>query len=79
MMSVLEYAIDVSKNPEVILKKCKELGINVNSKNDMLSEEDIIILDNSLDEMEELEEEERLVVESERANKPSNKKKIEIR
>ncbi len=80
MMSVLEYAQDVSKNVEVVLRKCKELGINVNSKNDMLEEEDIIILDNSLDEMEELEEEERLVVESEKQTKaPSGKKKMEIK
>ena len=79
MMSVLEYAEDVSKNAEAVLKKCKQLGINVNSKNDMLSEEDIIELDNSLDEMEELEEEERLVVESEKANKQTSKKKTEIK
>ena len=79
MMSVLEYAEDVGKNAEAVLNKCKQLGIKVNSKNDMLSEEDIIELDNSLDEMEELEEEERLVVESEKANKPSGKKKSEIK
>ena len=79
MMSVLEYAEDVGKNAESILKKCKQLGINVNSKNDMLSEEDIIELDNSLDEMEELEEEERLVEESEKANRPSSKKNPEIK
>ena len=80
MMSVLEYAEDVRKNAETILKKCKQLGINVNSKNDMLSEDDIIELDNSLDEMEELEEEERLVVESEKVAKPvSAKMKSETR
>ncbi len=80
MMSVLEYAEDVGKNIESILKKCKQLGINVNSKNDMLSEDDIIELDNSLDDMEELEEEERLVVESEKASKQvSAKMKTETR
>ena len=80
MMSVLEYAEDVGKNAEAILKKCKQLGINVNSKNDMLSEDDIIELDNSLDDIEELEEEERLVEETEKAAKPvSAKMKTETR
>ena len=27
MMSVFEYALDVNKTVEAILKKCKELGI----------------------------------------------------
>ena len=80
MMSVLEYAEDVGKNAEAIIKKCKQLGINVNSKNDMLSEDDIIELDNSLDDIEELEEEERLVVESENTGKQvSAKMKTETR
>ena len=77
MMSVFEYASDVNKTVEAILKKCKELGINVNTKDDMLSEDDIIELDNLLDEIEEteeLEEEERLVVESQEKVKKSKKK-----
>ncbi len=77
MMSVFEYASDVNKTVEAILKKCKELGINVNTKDDMLSEDDIIELDNLLDEIEEteeLEEEERLVVESQGKDKKSKKK-----
>ena len=41
MMSVLEYAEDVNKTVEAILKKCKELNIKVNAKDDMLSEDDI--------------------------------------
>ena len=81
MMSVLEYAEDVNKTVEAILKKCKELNIKVNAKDDMLSEDDIVMLDNLLDEIEdieELEEEERLVVESEK-NKPKKVKKVEIK
>ena len=77
MMSVFEYASDVNKTVEAILKKCKEVGINVNTKDDMLSEDDIIELDNLLDEIEEteeLEEEERLVVESQGKDKKSKKK-----
>ena len=77
MMSVFEYASDVNKTVEVILKKCKELGINVNTKDDMLSEDDIVELDNLLDEIEEteeLEEEERLVVASQEKVKKAKKK-----
>jgi len=49
MMSVSEYAIDVNKTVEEILKKCKELGINVNSEDDMLEQDDITELDNTID------------------------------
>ena len=59
MMSVMEYAEDVGKKVGEILKKCKELGINVNSEDDLLEEEDIIELDNVIDEVideEEIEE-----------------------
>ena len=46
MMSVKEYALELNKNVEFILSKCKELNINVTSEDDELSEEDIIVLDN---------------------------------
>jgi len=48
MMSVKEYASDTNHSVAEILKKCKELGINVNSGEDELSEDDIIILDNTI-------------------------------
>ena len=41
MMSVEEYALDVNYSVSQILKKCKELGINVSSEEDLLSEDDI--------------------------------------
>ena len=47
MMSVLEYANDVNRTLEEILKKCEELNIYVSSPDDMLSEDDIVILDNA--------------------------------
>lgn len=47
MMSVLEYASDVNKTVAEILKKCEELNILVNSKDDLLEEEDIVALDNA--------------------------------
>ena len=48
MMSVKEYAVDTNHSVAEILKKCSELGINVKSGDDELSEDDIIILDNTI-------------------------------
>ena len=48
MMSVKEYANDTGHSIAEILKKCSELGINVKDGNDELSEDDIIILDNTI-------------------------------
>ena len=48
MMSVKEYAIDTNHSVAEILKKCSELGINVKNADDDLSEDDIIILDNTI-------------------------------
>ena len=56
MMSVLEYAEDVNRTVESILSKCKELNIEVSSADDLLDEEAIILLDNSLETDEEIEE-----------------------
>ena len=53
MMSVLEYANDVNKTVEEILKKCQELGINVKNQDDELDEEAIINLDNAEYDMDE--------------------------
>ena len=47
MMSVQEYANDVNKTVDDILKKCGELGIDVKNKDDELDEEAIIMLDNA--------------------------------
>ena len=55
-MSVLEYAEDVNTKVEIVLSKCKELGIEVNSEDDLLDEEAIVLLDNSLETDEEIEE-----------------------
>ncbi len=48
MMSVKEYANDTNHSVAEILKKCSELGINVKNGDDELSEDDIIILDNTI-------------------------------
>lgn len=46
MMSVKEYSIDTGNSVAAILKQCAELGINVKTGDDELSEDDIIMLDN---------------------------------
>ena len=69
MMSVSEYANDVDKSIEEIFLLCKKLNINANQEDDMLSDDDIILLDNEIEngiddqiqeekEIEEFKEEE---------------------
>ena len=48
MMSVLEYANDTNHSVAEILKKCSELKINVSKADDILSDDDVIILDNAI-------------------------------
>ena len=57
-MTVEEYAVDTNNNIDVVLKKCKELEIDVSSKDDFLEDDDIIILDNELNGEENLLSEE---------------------
>ena len=58
MMSVLEYANDVNKSVTEILKMCEELDIQVTNEDDLLSEDDIVILDNAdFEEMDNIVEE----------------------
>ena len=47
-MKVYEYANDTNHSIAEILKKCEELGINVKDKDSILSDDDIIILDNTI-------------------------------
>ena len=51
MMSVSEYANDVDKDLEYIFELCKKLNINANQEDDMLSDDDIILLDNEIENM----------------------------
>jgi len=81
MMSVLEYANDVNRTLEEILKKCEELNIYVSSADDMLSEDDIVILDNADfdDELiDEIIENENIKVDDS-VSKQKLKKKSEIK
>ena len=63
MMSVVEYANDVNKSVEEILKLCKSLDIKVSKKEDMLSDDDIIVLDNELANNSGLQEDEDMSLE----------------
>ena len=47
-MTVKEYANDVNVTPAEVLKRCQELGIEVNDASDLLTDDDIIILDNAI-------------------------------
>ena len=46
MMSVSEYALDVDKSVSEILNLCKKLELSISNEDDMLSDDDIIMLDN---------------------------------
>ncbi len=54
-MSILEYAMDVNKDVSEIIKLCKSLNIKKTMEDDILSDEEIIILDNELDSLKENE------------------------
>ncbi len=47
MMSVFEYAEDIKKSVDEVLKKCDSLDILVNGERDLLDEDAIVILDNA--------------------------------
>ena len=56
MMSVSEYALDVDKSVSEILNLCKKLKLSISNEDDMLSDDDIIMLDNELASLENEEE-----------------------
>ncbi|MGE5456367.1 MAG: translation initiation factor IF-2 [Ignavibacteriales bacterium] len=64
MMSVREYADDINKTVGEIIKKCNELDIRVFGENDMLSEDNIVELDNIFANDDEMEEEIEIVLDS---------------
>lgn len=59
-MNVSEYANDVGKKVSEILKLCQTLDIKVSNEEDMLSDDDIIMLDNEIANMDEEEKVEEL-------------------
>ena len=84
MMSVVEYANDMNKTVESVLKMCKELSILVESEEDLLDMDAITLLDNQfslqedIDALEEMEEEviEKPVVHTEKIKKKVEKPKV---
>ena len=79
MMTVLEYATDVNRTVENILKICKELNIQAETEDDLLDDEAITILDNSLDDYEdEVIEVPKMKVEETFSNTQKLKKKSEV-
>ena len=76
MMSVLEYALDVEKTVEEILKKCQELNIDATNEEDMLDEEAITELDNVIAN-ESYDEDEEIIDEIEDELIEKEKSKIE--
>ena len=80
-MSVEEYALDVNKSVEEVLRKCKELGISADSKDYVLSDEEITELDTVVDEMideDDLDELISEVAESEKIDMDNTVKKQKL-
>ena len=53
MMSILEYALDVNKSSEQIQKLCDKLDIKYDNEDSLLTEDDIILLDNEIQDSED--------------------------
>ncbi|MBR2587876.1 MAG: translation initiation factor IF-2 [Bacilli bacterium] len=75
-MSVLEYAEDINTKVEIVLSKCKELGIDVSSETDLLDEDAIILLDNSIEPDEEIEETYEEEIKPKKEQKKQPKKQV---
>ena len=87
MFSVRDYAEEMGITVQEVLKKCAFLEIKANGAEDMLSEDDVIMLDNAIDIMESVEEadeyevdeeEEQLVEETEKKDIKKKYKNIPI-
>ena len=65
MMSVYEYASDMNRTVNQILDLCKKLDIKVNGEDDLLSDDDIILLDNEIENTESVNDLEETVEEDE--------------
>lgn len=56
MMSVFEYAEDMNKTVEEVIRKGKEIGLKISSADDMLDEDAIVDLDNIFNSEDYVEE-----------------------
>ncbi len=66
MMTVEEYASDMNKRISEIMELCKGLDINVTDANDMLSDDDIILLDNEIENNSSNDEELEIIRDGEK-------------
>ena len=69
MMSVKEYALDINKTIEEVIKKANELGYVVNNEEDILSEDAIIDLDTVLTMNTDNNEDENVYLEEDTLDK----------
>ena len=65
MMTVLEYAEDVNKNVEEIIKLCEKIGITKTNEDDLLDQDEITMLDSELANVEIESNEEEIESDSE--------------
>ena len=77
MMSVSEYASDVGKKVEDILKLCKTLELSITNEDDMLDDEAIILLDNEIDSLDDVVEDEESSLENEEEFEDSYEEELE--
>ena len=63
-MTVYEYASDMNKSVKEILDLCKKLNITADSEDYELSDDDIILLDNEIENTESINDEEEAVEEN---------------
>ena len=54
-MSILEYAMDVNREVSEIISLCESLNIKKNMEDDILTDDEIIMLDNEIDSLKENE------------------------
>ena len=53
MMNLLEYAEDTGLDIQVVKKMCDKIGITYEDENSQLTEDDIILLDNEIQDQED--------------------------
>ena len=81
MMTVLEYAQDMNKTVDEVIKKCKEFGISANNEDDLLDDEAITELDACFqnDDIEELEDRAEEMAEQAKINVDNVVKKEKVK
>lgn len=81
MMTVLEYALDMNKTVDEVIRKCKEFGISVNSEDDYLDDEAITELDACFqnEDLEELEDRAEEMAEQTKINVDNTVKKEKLK